>query len=40
MDQGDDGIKTYHILNPHQRPEWIEMLEWLKNTDSFDIVNP
>jgi hypothetical protein len=27
-------------LNPHQRPEWIEMLDWLKNIKPFDILNP
>lgn len=40
MDQGGDEIKVYHILNPYQRPEWVEMLEWLKKTVRFDTVSP
>ncbi|KAK3677667.1 putative NRPS-like protein biosynthetic cluster [Recurvomyces mirabilis] len=31
---------VYHILNENTTPNWSEMLAWLKETETFDIVTP
>jgi thioester reductase-like protein len=33
-------LPLYHILNPHQRPTWHEMLQWFKKKEDFSIVSP
>jgi thioester reductase-like protein len=33
-------MPVYHVLNPHQQPTWTQMLQWLKNKEDFDIVQP
>ncbi|KAJ4370719.1 hypothetical protein N0V83_005240 [Neocucurbitaria cava] len=36
-----EDISIYHVLNPHQRPTWHEMLQWLhKKKEEFEIVSP
>ncbi|EMD62158.1 hypothetical protein COCSADRAFT_228692 [Bipolaris sorokiniana ND90Pr] len=35
---GSDSMPVYHVLNPHQRPTWHQMLEWLQKWENFDIV--
>ncbi|KAJ4984676.1 putative male sterility protein [Stagonosporopsis vannaccii] len=31
---------VYHVLNPHRRPTWHQMLIWLQAKADFDIVSP
>ncbi|KAK8087449.1 male sterility protein-domain-containing protein [Apiospora phragmitis] len=31
---GDDGIPVYHVLNPHHRPTWREMLDIISSSGS------
>ncbi|EUC40804.1 hypothetical protein COCMIDRAFT_107854 [Bipolaris oryzae ATCC 44560] len=35
---GSDSMPVYHVLNPHQKPTWHQMLEWLQKWENFDIV--
>lgn len=35
---GDDTIKVFHVLNPHQQPTWSTMLQWLKEKEFFEVV--
>ncbi|KAJ6193509.1 male sterility protein-domain-containing protein [Bipolaris maydis] len=35
---GSESMSVYHVLNPHQRPTWHHMLEWLQKWENFDIV--
>ncbi|EMC91304.1 hypothetical protein BAUCODRAFT_152577 [Baudoinia panamericana UAMH 10762] len=36
----DRTLAVYHVLNNNGRPTWMEMLEWLKQHESFNIVPP
>lgn len=31
---------VHHVLNPHQKPTWHEMLKWLQKKEDFEIVPP
>lgn len=33
-------VPVYHVLNPHRRPTWHNMLEWLRKDSNFEIVLP
>ncbi|KAF1845630.1 uncharacterized protein K460DRAFT_111842 [Cucurbitaria berberidis CBS 394.84] len=33
-------MPVYHVLNPHRRPTWREMLHWLQKKEQFEIVAP
>jgi thioester reductase-like protein len=33
-------MPVYHVLNPHQEPTWHQMLEWIKEKEDFEIVQP
>ena len=35
-----EDIPVYHVLNPHRRPTWHDMLLWLKRKADFEIVSP
>jgi thioester reductase-like protein len=35
-----DDMPVYHVLNPHQQPTWRQLLEWIKNEEEFEIVQP
>ncbi|KAF2134248.1 thioester reductase [Dothidotthia symphoricarpi CBS 119687] len=35
-----DRMPVYHVLNPHQKPTWHDMLQWLKRKEDFEIVSP
>jgi thioester reductase-like protein len=35
-----EDIPVYHVLNPHRRPTWHDMLLWLKREADFEIVSP
>jgi thioester reductase-like protein len=35
-----DQMPVYHVLNPHQKPTWQDMLQWLQKREQFDIVSP
>jgi hypothetical protein len=38
---GDGGeMSVYHVLNPHQKPTWHQMLQWLKKLQEFEAVEP
>ncbi|KAK3115332.1 hypothetical protein LTR53_005417 [Teratosphaeriaceae sp. CCFEE 6253] len=36
----DGTIAVYHTLNNHDRPSWMEMLDWFKKREPFDVVAP
>ncbi|KAI9693906.1 MAG: putative secondary metabolism biosynthetic enzyme [Bathelium mastoideum] len=39
--EGDpEGTTVYHILNEHLEPTWMDLLEWLKKTEDFEILEP
>ncbi|KAF2109008.1 male sterility protein-domain-containing protein [Lophiotrema nucula] len=40
LGQEQDNIRVYHVLNKHQYPTWTQMLQWLKKSEQFDIVEP
>ncbi|KAF1953935.1 hypothetical protein CC80DRAFT_517873 [Byssothecium circinans] len=31
-------LSIYHVLSPHPKPTWHQMLHWLKKKENFDIV--
>jgi thioester reductase-like protein len=33
-------VPVYHVLNPHQQPTWHNMLQWIRRSEKFDIVDP
>ena len=33
-------MAVYHVLNPHSRPTWRELLQWLHKIDEFEVVSP
>lgn len=35
-----DDMPVYHVLNPHQQPTWARMLQWRKEKEDFEIVEP
>jgi thioester reductase-like protein len=37
---GSEAMPVYHVLNPHQKPTWHQMLQWLQKRESFEIVTP
>lgn len=38
---GDGGeMSVYHVLNPHQKPTWHQMLQWLTKLEEFEAVEP
>ena len=39
--EGKAEVPVYHILNPHSKPTWSDMLQWLKRMNTnFSIVPP
>ncbi|EKG14907.1 Male sterility NAD-binding protein, partial [Macrophomina phaseolina MS6] len=32
--------RVYHVINEHQKPEWVNLLPWLKKMEEFDVVGP
>ncbi|RAR11106.1 acetyl-CoA synthetase-like protein [Stemphylium lycopersici] len=38
--EGSEIMPVYHVLNPHQKPTWHQMLQWLQKRESFEIVTP
>ncbi|KAJ4301172.1 hypothetical protein N0V90_003262 [Kalmusia sp. IMI 367209] len=37
---GESDMLVFHVLNPHERPTWGEMLQWLKKREDFEVVTP
>jgi thioester reductase-like protein len=35
-----DDMPVFHVLNPHQQPTWTQMLQWRKEKEDFEIVEP
>ena len=33
-------MPVYHVLNPHQFPTWHDLLQWMKKTETFQVVSP
>jgi thioester reductase-like protein len=43
QDVGGDNVgemSVYHVLNPHQKPTWTQMLQWISKKEEFEIVQP
>lgn len=32
--------EVYHVLNEHQQPDWLQLLQWLKEMEEFSVVDP
>ncbi|KAL1618254.1 putative NRPS-like protein biosynthetic cluster [Neofusicoccum ribis] len=32
--------QVYHVLNEHQQPDWLQLLQWLKEMEEFSVVDP
>jgi len=37
---GSDGVQVYHVVNYHTRPEWSELLRWVKERQDFETLSP
>ncbi|KAM0721615.1 hypothetical protein Q7P37_002540 [Cladosporium fusiforme] len=37
---GSEGVEVYHVVNSHTRPEWSELLRWVKERQDFDTLSP
>jgi thioester reductase-like protein len=39
---GDEsgGLQVYHVVNYHTRPEWSELLRWVKERQDFETLSP
>ncbi|CAN9450869.1 unnamed protein product [Alternaria alternata] len=37
---GGEDMPVFHVLNPHQEPDWNQMLQWLQKKEWFEIVTP
>lgn len=35
-----DGIEVYHVVNYHSKPEWSELLRWVKERQDFETLPP
>ncbi|KAF2141900.1 uncharacterized protein K452DRAFT_318826 [Aplosporella prunicola CBS 121167] len=33
-------MQVYHFVNPHQTPDWMQLLGWLQAMEKFDVLEP
>ena len=38
-EKGVNEMRVYHIINEHKTPEWMDLLQWLKRLEDFEIVD-
>lgn len=37
---GSEGVEVYHVVNSHTKPDWRELLRWVKERQDFETLSP